>query len=109
MINQEKIEWNGDIGVQDRLDICSKEKIWWIKLSNGQAALVAEVNVVVSPVPVNGSHVAAHHYKLHFPGIKTIPEENAYAEAIYQAGIFAGKIMGFNNSEMQNRKNKQNE
>ena len=76
--SQPGIQWDGDVGVEDFCDICTKRRTWWVKLEDGQAAQVAD---------------------LRRPVLKYETEHRAYAEAIYRAGQWAGEMVSFANIE----------
>mgnify|MGYP006435912399 CR=1 FL=1 len=94
------IEWDGAIGVEDRCDICTKRMIWWIRLDNGQIAKVADVNITVDPFPPkHGTHLSGYHHQVSHPNLKHIAEQDAYAEAAYRAGKWAGEMLLTSNLE----------
>ena len=88
------IEWDNKIGVEDRCDIISKCMIWWIRLDNDQIAQVAKVNITVDPFPPEGKpHLCGYRFQFFHPNLITDSEKDAYANAIYRAGIWAEKIV----------------
>ena len=88
------IEWDGAIGVEDCCDICTKRMVWWIWLNNDQIAKVADVHITINPFPPKGKpHLCGYRYLLSRPSVKTPTEQNAYAEAVYRAGVWAGEIL----------------
>lgn len=96
MEQKQGITWDGNIGTEDKTTIGVAYKIWWIKLDNGQAAKVADVLICYSPFLLETkSYVATYEHRLSTPGIRSISEQNAFNEAVYQAGVFAGKELEF--------------
>lgn len=89
-----EIKWNWNVGVTELFDVCTKRLVYWIKLTNGQAAQVVDVSIVLNPFPRKGqSHYCTHHVETLRPGLKQDIERKAYADALVAAGMWLGEMI----------------
>jgi hypothetical protein len=95
-----EIEWSNEIGVSNLCDVCTKRKVWWIKLENGQAAQVADINVVINPFPMKGqTPVCSVRRDVFTPGLKYDCEKRRFGLAVLSAGEWLGRILADNNEK----------
>lgn len=110
MREMDQIEWNGDIGTSNLCDIITKRMVWWIKLSNGQAAKVADVTVVINPFPrPHQTNYCNHEVKLPRPGLKYPAEEKAHSNAVFAAGLWCGDMIAKANASAHRESGATNE
>lgn len=93
--NQDDIQWSpdGQSGIQENFNICSKEMRWWIRLSNGQANHVATVKITVNPFPMKGSpYLAGVEFDYATPdNLRDYSEMRRFSAALFAAGEFCGE------------------
>lgn len=89
------IKWNGDVGVEEASGI-SKRKVWWIPLSSGLASRAVEVSVILE-----GDRVLDHFVKFGYPKLTYTREKEAYAKALFEAGIWLGEMKARDKSKPQ--------
>jgi len=94
-----EIVWTNEIGIIEDSDICSRRAAFWMRLDNGQSAQVAEVHVTVNPFwrTADGRMIAVcvgTGHRLSQPGVQSVVETRAYAEAAFVAGRWLGEWLG---------------
>lgn len=92
------LHWLGsteEIGYEDLSDICTKRRVWWIRLTNNQLKQVADMRVIINPFPRPGeSHVVDQQADIDIcDGLKYIPEQRLYAQALVEAGKWVGEMV----------------
>ena len=94
------LHWLGsteEIGYEDISDICTKRRVWWMRMSNNQLRQVADIRVIINPFPRKDA--GEIHYCEHDADIKScdgldyMPEKRLYALTVMEAGKWLGALM----------------
>lgn len=92
------LHWIGsaeEIGYEDHSDICTKHRVWWMRMTNNQLRQIADIRVTTNPFPRPGES----HYCGHTADVKTcdgldyVTEQRIYAAAVLEAGKWLGKMI----------------
>jgi len=95
-IDTENLRWVSGIGVSDLSNTCTKRRVWWILLDNGQAKQVADIRLTIKPSPTNRADqiMGWDYHVFDATGLAWPQETRLYTTAILQAGLWAGYVMG---------------
>ena len=97
-LEENALHWLGsteEIGYEDLSDICTKRRVYWMRLSNNQLRQVADIRVIINPFPrKSDTHYCGHETNINScDGLEYLPEKRLYAATVLEAGRYLGRMM----------------
>jgi len=98
--NWGSLHWLGsteEIGYEDLSDICTKRRVYWMRMTNNQLRQVADIRVITNPFPRKGdgeTHYCEHKTDINScDGLDYATEKRLYAATVLEAGRYLGRMM----------------
>ena len=99
-IEENALHWTGstkEIGYEDLNDICTKRRVYWMRLSNNQLRQVADIRLIINPFPRKSdgeTHYCEHETDINScDGLDDVTEKRLYAATVLEVGKWLGRMM----------------